>query len=179
MDLSGSDKYKFLFVVETQSEEHDTDFKYIRKILNDKYNLSKNGHKIEPIYCKGKGKITKQENKINNAIKKYKGTRTFVFICIDTDEPVNSSSWEKNKEIYDYCNNNKFHFVWFKKDVENVIYKTDIPKSEKTKKSLGFCANGLINNELINRMKKKTEEYSFPGNCCSNLILVIENILLQ
>ena len=170
-----AERYKFLFVVETKSKDEDSDYVYIRKLLNDYYDLSKKGHKLQPIYCNGKGNITKKEKQIAREIKNYTGTKTFVFVCIDVDTENKRDSREKNDEIYKYCNKNNYKFIWFCYDSENVFLGKTID-DDKTKEAIKFSNKGTITKELISRMKSKTENYNSSPNKTSNIITVFENL---
>lgn len=169
-------RYKFLFVVETKSKNHDSDYVYIRKILNDIYHFSESGHKLEPIYCGGKGNVMNQEKKIAAAIKSYTGKSTIVFVCVDIDTPQKRDSYELNPKIYNYCIKNNFHFVWFKEDSERVILEREIPDSQKVESARKFSSNGKVNEALLKRMSMPTESFETANNHTSNLITVIDEI---
>lgn len=174
MEKNG-ERYKFIFVVETKSAKEDSDYVYIRKLFNDHYSIEGKGHKLLPIYCNGKGNITKKGKQITREINNYSGTKAFVFICIDIDSLEKTDSRNKNKEIYDYCVKNKYNFVWFCYDTENVFLGKTI-KDGKPKTAKDFSNKGKITDEIISRMKKQTEKYDTAPNKTSNIITVIDSL---
>ena len=132
---------QLIFIVEA-NKDCRSDFLYISETLRKYYNTL--GHKITPIYLDGKGNYNKNKIKqeININIHKYSGI-TNVFMCYDIDN-LNKPSFNLNKLIENFCNDNGYHLIWFYEDIEEVYIGKHITNNDKKKKAEQFVSHNLI-----------------------------------
>ena len=164
---------QLIFVVESD-EKSQSDYLYIRAVLNNRYKIIKNNDiKISSVFMGGKGNYNKKKtvNKINGFKRQYsKNGESYVIYCFDTDQfeikHEDKTVLDKEKQ---YCKENGYDFVWFCHTVEEVFWGEVSAKADKTKKAILFSAKPKLQNvDLKSNMMRKGK---------SNLMIVLDKYL--
>ena len=152
---------QLIFVVETNSSTQSDD-RYIMKLINHRYDLSKNDIRISFVHMGGKGNYNK--NKTLDLINKYKKNNSgesIIFYCFDTDS-IGSNQVRKKEfsEEKRFCINKGFLLIWFNLNIEHVLLGKIINASEKKIESIKFWNNS---NVLIPTKKLFCENSELEG----------------
>ena len=125
-----------VFVVESDIS-NQSDNRYIKKLLERRYDFSLNDVTIKYVNMGGKGnyKSAKTKKKIKELISLNKAVPSYIIYCFDTDN-INSNIDEKNifEEELKYCVNNNFSLIWFNYNIEYVLLGCDVEKIRKRMK---------------------------------------------
>lgn len=169
---------QLIFAVET-NKKVKSDEVYIRSLLNDYYDLSRNNDvKVQFVYMDGKSKY--DDNKVVREINKYiyenvDGENVIIY-CFDTDR-IDKDANEINNfhKASKYCRDNKYELIWFCKDIENVFIGKIVRKSEKKQESIRYSKkNRVYDKQFIARLSSKTQtEHK------SNILLVLNKYLTK
>ena len=160
----------YIFLVETNAD-NKSDERYIRSLLDFRYNYL--GHKLKFIYMEGKSKYDTKETEIKKWQRKYNSTSK-VFMCIDLDNDIkNRNNSILNKSIINYCDKNRYEFIWFNEDIEQVFWGKSVSDSQKKDESKKFYASNNITNIKIDNLRKNT----FASRKTSNIIAVLDRNL--
>lgn len=165
---------QLLLCVESNNKSR-TDYVYIKSTI-DYFYINDRKTIIRPIFLdtktkyKDNGKIKEIKKKIND----FKG-ETKVLYFIDYDNSDTSFVTQKLfLEIKDYCNRERYEFVFFCKDVENVYWGEQVKDSEKVKKASNFISNNKIGS--LNESNLRTSNYR---RHCSNILTILDNFLVR
>lgn len=160
---------QFLFCVET-NRRANTDYQYIRETLLHFYRESRKNI-IRPVYLESKSRYN------NNAVMKeirikqkaFPG-ETHVIYFIDTDlSDVSPEARQELEEIRGFCDTNKFDFVFFCRDVEEVFCGSRIPSTAKIRCIEQFKRNHTI--QTVEADHLQCEQYHIH---CSNILNVLD-----
>lgn len=163
-----------IFVVET-NDKKQTDDIYIKKLINSYYDLTDNNITYKFVHMAGKGKYKNRSvtSKINNYVKENQKGLNIIIYCIDTDRiDKDSESVVFLEEVQKYCQQNKYEFVWFCYEIENVFLGKTISEENKVKEAISYQKRETIfDDKIIKNMsimdgKQKT-------NNKSNIVLVL------
>ena len=163
-----------IFVVET-NDKKQTDDIYIKKLINSYYDLTDNNITYKFVHMGGKGKYKNRSttSKINNYVKENQKGQNIIIYCVDTDRiDKDSESVVFLEEVQKYCQHNKYEFVWFCYEIENVFLGKTISDENKVKEAISYQKRETIfDDKIIKNMsimdgKQKT-------NNKSNLVLVL------
>ncbi|MBR5420675.1 MAG: hypothetical protein IK115_05960 [Lachnospiraceae bacterium] len=163
--------FQIVLVVEA-NEKAQTDYIYIKSILNHVYNIRlRNDIKISPVFMGGKGNYEKVSNKINKLVKAYNYIgESCVIYCFDTDKYDSDTGDEKAlHDEMQYCADNGYEFVWFCHDIEEVFLGKSVSNSEKTEKAKSYSARHGVEN-----LNLKAFEAKVMGKKKSNLLLILK-----
>lgn len=160
---------QYIFCVESDFKSK-TDWMYIKKVL-DYLNKNKvNFDKYKPLFMNGKGNYNSKSfvKVLNKTIKDYAG-ESIVIYCVDLD---NYHTSIEDKKFYEkieiYCNSNNYKLVYFSRDIEEVFLGKRVESNNKRKEAMRFSKNGIITNELLERLMKNTKTIKL-----SNILIVI------
>lgn len=125
----------------------------------------------------GKGNYKYKEKEISRLISAYASTSSknqskvlYCFDCDDYDIKQEDSDFLKN--VQQYCDDHRYDFIWFCKDVERVYICKKIDDSKKKNEAALFKAKKLISKVDVNKLSvEKYEAYT------SNIILVLDTYL--
>lgn len=134
---------QIIFVVETNASNQSDD-RYIKKLIINRYNLINNDVKLQFIHMNGKFNYSNKSvlTQINKLIKYNINNENFVIYCFDTDKiNTNFVDLKKFNEEKLYCNNKNFKFIWFNCDIEYVLLNKSVESSKKKKESIKFFNN--------------------------------------
>lgn len=160
---------QILLCVETNKQAR-TDYRYIDATIKRFY---VNDRKIvyRPIFLETKTKYNAKDKvrEINAAIERYPG-ETSVIYFIDYDDCDRSSETQKLFEkIQDFCRANKYEFVFFVKDVEDVYLRQSVPNDQKVQKAEEFSRKKLI--ETVDESKLRS---NIHRKHTSNILTVLD-----
>lgn len=160
---------QILLCVETNKQAR-TDYRYIDATIKRFY---VNDRKIvyRPIFLETKTKYNAKDKvrEINAAIERYPG-ETSVIYFIDYDDCDRSSETQKLFEkIRDFCRTNKYEFVFFVKDVEDVYLGQSVPNDQKVQKAEEFSRKKLI--ETVDESKLRS---NIHRKHTSNILTVLD-----
>ncbi len=160
---------QILLCVETNKQAR-TDYRYIDATIKRFY---VNDKKIvyRPIFLETKTKYNAKDKvrEINAAIERYPG-ETSVIYFIDYDDCDRSSETQKLFEkIQDFCRANKYEFVFFVKDVEDVYLGQSVPTDQKVQKAEEFSRKKLI--ETVDESKLRS---NIHRKHTSNILTVLD-----
>ncbi len=164
-------KIKYISVI----VEGLTDKIYIDKILKEVLSdyLAENKTKLDIQVANGKGSLIRKSNESLIKIKKNNFKNYEIIITTDMDEYKNKEEDRKKfDEIREHTQNKGFHFVFFNRDIEDVLEIT-VKKGALKKKAAERYNPGRDLKKKI-REKLKINGYSKSG---SNLFLVLSEIL--
>ncbi len=168
---------QLIFVVETD-ENTQSDNTYIRMLINQVYDMSDNSIKTQYVFMNGKGKYKKRHvlTKINSYINANNKGTNIVLYCFDTDRiDLEQQHIAFIDEVKKYCENNKYEFIWFCYDIENVFLGQSINKNEKKSTAMSFNRKMTkISNSFLQKMNTKNNKMS---NHHSNILNVLDNYM--
>ena len=166
---------QLIFVVET-NKKCNSDWIYIKDTIEHFYTYERTQVKLSVVYLDGKGNYnTKKTNKeIKTLISQYSSTsktnRSSVICCFDCDD-YNSQMEDMKflEEAKKYCDDHKYQFVWFCKDVEQVYIGKKIENHQKKKEAAAFKARKMIC--AVNAKNLLGDKYR---NNTSNILRVLD-----
>lgn len=148
---------QYIFCLESTSKAQ-TDWLYIKKVI-DYLNQGKQVFdKYKPLYMEGKGNYNSKSfiNKINERIRNFNG-ESIVIYCIDLDDyHINSKTKEFVDNVEKYCIENSYKFVYFSRDIEEVFWGKRISEN-KQKLAAKFSRDIDISEDLLDRLNKGTK----------------------
>ena len=147
---------KLLLICVETNNKAKTDMAYIDKVLKTLYVIN-NETKIDYEYMESKYKYNSKKLKedIKNKTKVFKEYQ--IFLCIDTDNiDVNSEDVYKVNEIENFCKYNKYEFVWFCRDIEEVFWGEKVEDREKILRAKMFGSKKDIDDNLIKNLHSTT-----------------------
>lgn len=158
-----------LLCVETNKRSR-TDYKYIDAAIKRFY---KDDKKIiyRPIFLESKTKYNAKDKvkEINTCVKKYPGdTAVIYFIDVD-DYDVNPETKKLYDDIVNYCILNKYEFVFFTNDVEDVFLGKQVSDDEKVKRADGFTRKKRIESLIESNLRSNSRKKH-----CSNILNVLD-----
>ncbi len=167
---------QLIFVVET-NKKCKSDWIYIKDTIDRFYEYDQVQVKFSPVYMDGKGRYKNKEKEILSLISQYAaGTKDnqskviFCFDCDDYDSKSEDADFLANAK--NYCDEKRYDFIWFCKDVERVYLGKKVDDSQKKKESATFKAKKLIN--AVDERKLAVNEYRANT---SNIINIISKYL--
>ena len=137
---------QLIFVVET-NDSSLTDDRYIKKLINYRYDLNNNEFKLQFIHMNGKNNYCNKsiKTKINNLIVMNKKSENYVIYCFDTDKidsnPIDNEIFNSEK---DYCFKNNYKLIWFCYDIEYVLLGHSVESNKKKQESIKYIQNNKI-----------------------------------
>ena len=139
-------KRQVLICVETNVRSN-TDYVYITCTLN---HFCENSREIKyrPIYLESKTKYRdkKKQAEIKKWKRAYPGDTTVIYF-IDMDEcHVKPEDNKLLDDIKAFCSQEMYELVLFNRDIEDVYWNYQVPKTEKIEKADQFKAKNLIAN---------------------------------
>lgn len=160
---------QILLCVETNKRSR-TDYKYIDAAIKRFY---KDDKKIiyRPIFLESKTKYNAKDKvkEINKHIKKYPGDTTVIYFIDVDDYDINSETKKLFDEIISYCVLNRYEFVFFTNDVEDVFLGKRVRDDEKVKK-----ADEFTRKKLIKSLPEENLRSSIRKKHCSNILNVMD-----
>lgn len=172
-------RLQLIFCVET-NKQSNTDFQYIKSLI-DKFYEYNNGHiLIKPVYLGGKGKYTTRKNlgEINRLIRQFSASadnsESYVFLCIDCDKyDSNPADRLFLTQAEEYCHSkHNYSLIWFCRDVEDVFLGHQVPNNQKKAEANRFVKNHMIDHiDAQNLTGTKYKTHS------SNICLVLDQLL--
>lgn len=148
---------QYIFCLESTSKAK-TDWLYIKKVI-DYLNQGKQVFdKYKPLYMEGKGNYNSKSfiNKINERTRNFNGESSVIY-CMDLDDyHINPKTKEFVDNVEKYCLENKYKFVYFSRNIEEVFWGKQITEN-KQKCAAKFNKNINITNDLLNRLSKNTK----------------------
>lgn len=167
---------QLIFVVETNSKSK-SDWIYIRDTIERFYQYNRNHVKFTPVYMNGKGKYKGKKGEVDELISQYSSTsktnQSKVIYCFDCDDydvkPEDSEFLEAAKE---YCNTNRYDFIWFCKDIECVYLGKKIERHDKQRQAANFKAK-----KQINEIDPKKLQYKDYQKNTSNILNILDQHL--
>lgn len=160
---------QILLCVETNKKSR-TDYKYISSTIQRFY---VNDRKIiyRPIFMESKTRYNHKDvlDEINAYVKKYPGkTDVIYFIDMDNFDTVNDDKVLFTK-IEQFCDDNDYRLVFFKKDIEDVFWGEKVCDDEKVKKADEFTRKKII--DTVKEEKLRAKQYR---NHASNILNVLD-----
>lgn len=160
---------QILLCVETNKKAR-TDYKYIDSSIKRFYI---NDRKIiyRPVFMDTKTKYNAKDKvrEITGAIKNYPGeTHVIYFIDVD-DYDVSGETKRLYDDIEKYCKDNRYDFVFFKKDVEDVYLGHQVTDDEKVKRAEEFTRK-----KLIDKVNESNLCSDIHRNHSSNILNVLD-----
>ena len=147
---------QYIFCLESTSKAQ-TDWLYIKKVI-DYLNQGKPiFDKYKPLYMEGKGNYKNKSfiNILNKAINMFDGESIVVY-CIDLDDyHINLETKKFVDDVENYCIENNYKFVYFSRDIEEVFWGKQITEN-KQKFAAKFNKDIEISKELLDRLNKET-----------------------
>ncbi len=172
-------RLQLIFCVET-NKQSDTDFLYIRNMIDRFYDINGSHILLKPVYLGGKGRYSTKGNKreIDKLIRQFDGganeSKSYVLFCFDCDrydsDPDDKRFLESAK---DYCDKNPdYRFIWFCRDAEDVFLGHQVDDKQKKTEARRFAERKLIKNvEIKNLLSDRYRVH------CSNICLVLDEFL--
>jgi len=162
---------QLIFVVESTNE--GTDNKYIDTIVKNFYDVS--SYKFSFVFSGGIGNIVNEKKKkdINRLIRNYDG-ESIVILCVDTDSLQVQECKKLHATIEGFAHSKKYEFVWFCETIEEVIWKSRVTKTEKSKKSDEF-----LRKQDTFRYSEITLKSSVKAKKKSNLLIICDKYLVR
>ena len=164
---------QLIFVVETSSNNQSDD-RYLKKLINSRYDLSSNEIKLQFIHMDGKSYYNDKTviSKIKKYIDENKGGENYITYCFDTDEIDSEYKYkEEFKKEKEYCDAKNYFIVWFNYDIEYVLLGKRVESNKKKQESIKY-----YNKEQVIPIKHlfgKNEE--IKGY--SNIFLILDKLL--
>lgn len=149
---------QYIFCLET-NKKANTDWLYIRKIL-DHLNSSKQVFdKYTPLYMNGKNNYNSRFliKNIKDSKNMYNGESVVIY-CIDLDDyNIDYKTKEFIEAVERYCDDNGYSLIYFCRNIEEVFLGKIVSKEEKVKYAIRFSKQGLIDGELLKRLNSNTK----------------------
>lgn len=160
---------QYIFCLESTSKAQ-TDWLYIKKVI-DYLNQGKQVFdKYKPLYMEGKGNYNNKSfiKKINESIKNFSG-ESIVIYCIDLDDyHINQETKRFVDNVEKYCLDNNYKFVYFSRDIEEVFWGKQITEN-KQKYAVKFSRDIDMSEDLLEKLTKEAKSIK-----TSNLITIIK-----
>lgn len=122
---------------------------------------------------KGNYKNRSITSKINNYAKENHKGQNIIIYCVDTDRIDNDSeSVVFFEEVQKYCLDNKYEFVWFCYEIENVFLGKTISNENKVKEAISYQKKRTVFDDKIIKNMSIIDEKQKTNNK-SNLVLVL------
>ena len=171
---------QLIFVVET-NKKCNSDWIYIKDTIEYFFQYDRTQLKLSVVYMDGKGNYNsnKKKKEIQSLISQYKAgaknNRSKVIYCLDCDEFDRKP--EDSKFIEDvrlYCDSNKYDFIWFCKDIEQVYIGKKVPDNQKKKEAAIFKVNKAI--KKVNAEKLSCHDKNYQINT-SNILTILNQYI--
>lgn len=167
---------QLIFVMET-NKQTKSDWIYIKETIDRFYEYDDAHVKFSDVYMDGRGNYAKKKKEVESKIAQYKISNkqgfSKVIYCFDCDE---CDTRQEDKifiqKVTEYCEENKYDFVWFYKDVEQTYVGQKVPDNQKKKVSAEFKKRKKI--EYVN--EKALMQARYKKNT-SNIILILDSYL--
>ncbi len=167
---------QLIFVVET-NRKCQSDWKYIKSVLEHFYTYERAHVKLSPVYMNGRGKYEDKEKEVKELIKQYsvtaKNNRSKVLYCFDCDQ---YDSRVEDAEFLDkaqrFCKERGYEYVWFCRDIESVFLGEKVFDKQKKKRSDMFLAKNQI--EKVDKKQLMAVTYGINR---SNLMSVLDKFI--
>ena len=160
-----------LFLLETRSNNR-SDWIYVKSTLDYFYENRK--CRYDALFCKSKDELIKQDKAIKRKITeytKYTNNEYKVLLVADYDRKE-----EKNKNIADYCNKNKYELIWMNPNIEKVYLNKDIKSGDKKREAEKFAKN---KNSIFPHLNNLEYTEPLKEKCGSNIIIVVDKYLIR
>lgn len=150
---------QYIFCLET-TKQANTDWLYIRKVIDY---LNKDKHSFDrykPLYMAGKGNYNSKSfvRQLKEAINMFSG-ESIVIYCMDLDDYHTNLETKKFVDnVEKYCNDNNYKFVYFSRDIEEVFWKKRINREKKKQFAAKFNRDVDISNDLLKRLNSETKK---------------------
>ena len=144
-----------LFCVET-TPQANTDYLYIKGTIKRFYEEN-NKIVMRPVFLKSKTRYKDRAvvNKIEGQMRNFPNEDVTVIYCIDVDDYDTSADTKKLlDEIKSYCISNRYEFVFFCRDVEDVYWGKRVNKSEKIRMAASFNEKHQINSIKESQLRR-------------------------
>ena len=162
---------QYIFCLESTSKAQ-TDWLYIKKVI-DYLNRDKQiFNKYKPLYMEGKGNYNNKSfiKKLKQTINMFEGGSVVIY-CIDLDDyHINPKTKEFVDNVEKYCIENNYEFVYFSRDIEEVFWGKRIIEN-KQKFAAKFSRDIDISKDLLVRLNKDTKVTKV-----SNIINILQEI---
>lgn len=164
---------QYIFCLET-TKQADTDWLYIKKVIDHLLHGNITNDKYKPLYMKGKGNYNSKSfiKEIDQSIKNFTGD-SIVIYCLDLDDyHINYETKKFIDGVEEFCNKNNYQFVYFSRDIEEVFWGKQITEN-KQKVAAKFNRSIEISKDLLDRLNKESKAIKTSNlNVCINLIIV-------
>lgn len=171
---------QLIFVVET-NKSCKSDWIYIKDTIEHFYQCDPAHTKLSTVYMDGKGRYKNKEKEILKLIAGYtsgaisKSNHSKVIYCFDCDDyNIKREDSEFLVEAQQYCNEKKYDFVWFCKDIESVYLGKKVDDSQKKKEAEKFKVKKLIENVISNKLSVTNYRMN-----TSNIMKVLDQYLTR
>ncbi len=173
-----------LIICVEANKESKSDYIYIKKTIEEFFDLDLSVVKLSPIYMGGRGNYA--SNKIRKEIKRlsnqYNSTslnnENSVIFCFDCDDyDTNSEDENFITRAKQFCDKNNYDFVWFCRDVEDVYLKRKVPDNQKRKEADRFITGKKIESVRAEVLSEKGNSLSDFRIHRSNIFSVLEKYL--
>lgn len=155
-----------LLIICIESPINKSDYMYINTVLNNIYVIDSDV-KLHPLALNGKDNYNKPNTiiKLNKIKKVSPHNEKHIIYCLDYDE-FNTEDLNKNEEIENFCKNNGYELVWFRRTIEEVFLKTKVPNSEKMRKATMFIHHIKTNHIEEDRLKESRQKIKTSNFLC-------------
>lgn len=163
-----------IFVVESDKKSK-SDWIYIKGTIDRFYHYDQSAVKLKTVYMGGKRNYKRKQDDVNKLKKMYRSTsknnESIVVYCFDCDEYDKDAEDKRFLEtVKHFCEENKYLFAWFCKDIERVYLGTKVKDSDKKKLAESFIRKNMI--RTVEEARLKRADYA---ENTSNLLYVIDN----
>lgn len=162
-------------VLETKNKD-GSDYIYLKAILNNFYELRGTGIAIKPVFMNGKGNYKIVQKNIKKLCNEYQGIHKVIYFFDVDSTSINYDQKQLNEEIVEYCNQNSYEIIWFKKTIEHVLINEVITRN-KTKIAEDFYKKNKI--IQINFKDLKCKNYNELKEKQSNVLDVLDKYLIK
>ena len=148
---------QYLFCLETKKSAN-TDWLYIKKVIDYLLEGKITNDKYKPLHMGGKGNYKDKSfvKEINKSKKEFSG-ESIVIYCIDLDNyAINYETKKFVDDVEEYCKQNDYRFVYFSRNIEEVFWGKQIVEN-KLKFAAKFSKDIEISKDLLNRLNKETK----------------------
>lgn len=149
---------QYIFCLET-TKQADTDWLYIRKVIDYLNKDNQSFDRYKPLYMAGKGNYNNKSfvRQLKEAINMFSG-ESIVIYCMDLDDYHTNSETKKFVDnVEKYCNDNNYRFVYFSRDIEEVFWGKRISQEDKKKYATKFSREENMTEDLFNKINKETK----------------------
>ena len=163
---------RLLFCVET-TRHADTDYAYIKETIRHYYEETRR-IAYRAVYMESKTRYNSRA--VREEIRRKSGSAdTKVIYCIDTDDAdVSQETKTMLNRIRQYCDTNKYEFIFFCKDVEDVYCGNSVTDSQKIPAIKKFKSS-----HAIEKMKTVNLESEQARRHCSNILTILDQYLTR